>query len=918
MHEFRYLIGIDLGTTTCSLSYVDLKHPVPSIQLFSIPQLTELGYVHAFQTLPSFCYLMGFQAEEQALYRLPWEEKLELVTGIFAREQGAKTPSRSIQSAKSWLCYSAANRRDPILPVECFDAAFRLSPVEVSAAYLKHLKRAWNHSIAKNSVENQLENQSIVLTVPASFDEAARTLTLEAARLAGLEHVTLLEEPQAALYSWIAQHENVWETLFKKEESILVCDIGGGTTDFSLIYIREKNGTLSFERMAVGDHLLLGGDNIDIALAHYLEAQSAEIASSQWMQLVSQARAAKEYLLSEERSLEDVYSAVVQGSGSSVIGKGFSIKISKKEILELVCQGFFPILSKEEAVKKKPRPGVRSMGLPYEDEPAITKHLAHFLETANVLEGEGIDYILFNGGTLKPLCLQKTIIESLNGWFPNKKVQQLSSFHLDLAVCRGAAYYGKVRQGLGVRIGGGSPRSYYLKVDVVDSNQNCDTKALTLLSRGSEEGDLFYPAQTFFARANQPVSFELFSSHVRLGDIPGDLVEIKEEDLEILPPIQTILRYGKKEAFHSSEEGIPVKLGICRSPMGTIEVWIESLSTSHRWNLEFQIRSSKGEEYHLYSSKTRAQDETFSLGHLDEAKEKIEQFFDSKSVLKPAQITESLEMVLEAKRLDWGPTILRGLWDCLFQQAAQKDRSLEHACRWWNLIGFCLRPGYGYPLDDFRVKELWKLILNGFKTIKDQELLAQLWICCRRISGGLNKGQQTQVSGEILPALLEKKGGLKVQKERYYYIERLRLFSSLERLDTSLKIRLGEALLAKLFQKGLSKEEVGVLGRLGARSLLYGSIADVVSKEVCGQWVKKLLEHEDTALKTVLFSAWARKTNVKAIDLPDVLLNTILSDCPDVHLKEVLMKEQPMNAQEQQFLFGEPLPPGLILPIQKN
>lgn len=918
MNEFRYLIGIDLGTTTCSLSYVDLKHPALSIQLFSVPQLTELGYVHSFQTLPSFCYLTGSPEKEGGLTLLPWEEKTEVIVGIFAREQGVKIPSRYISSAKSWLCYRAANRRDPILPVECLDSTSRLSPVEVSSRYLKHLKRAWNHSIAKNSIENRLENQSIVLTVPASFDESARSLTLEAARSAGFEHVTLLEEPQAALYSWIAQHENNWETFFKKGDSILVCDIGGGTTDFSLIYIREKNERLSLERMAVGDHLLLGGDNIDMALAHYLETKSKEIDSSHWMQLVAQARAAKEYLLSEERQPDDLFSVVIQGSGSSVIGKGFSVQISKAEVLKIVYDGFFSVFSKEEALKKKPRRGVRSMGLPYEDEPSITKHLAHFLDTAKALDGEGIDYILFNGGTLKPLCLQQAIMQSLLHWFPQKQIRQLSSFHLDLAVCRGAAYYGKVIKGLGIKIGGGSSRSYYLKVDLAHTEKPSDAKALTLLARGSEEGDVFYPDQTFFARANQPVSFELLSSHVRLGDIPGDLVEINEEDLEVLPPIQTILRYGKKEVFKNSEEGIPVKLGISRSPVGTIEVWIESLSTPHRWNLEFQIRSAKGEDHHPFFSHDRLQDETFALGHLDEAKEKIAHLFIPASSLKPSQIMDALETVLDSKRLEWGPTLLRGLWDCLFQQAAKKDVSVEHACRWWNLIGFCLRPGYGYPLDDFRVKELWKIILNGFKTIKDQETLVQLWICCRRISGGLNKGQQAQVSGEILPTLLEKKGGLKVQKERYYYTEKLRLFASLERLDSSLKIRFGEALLEKLFQKGLAKEEVWALGRLGARSLLYGSMADVISKEVCGQWIEKLLAYKDSTVKIALFSSWARKTNVKTIDISDILLEKILSDCPDEHLKEVLTKEHQMNTQEQQLAFGEPLPPGLILAVQKD
>ena len=394
----RYIIGIDLGTTNCALAFIDTEQPSLPLHLFAIPQLTAAGKVDALLTLPSFCYLSALDEWPPGALKLPWKEEKETFIGQFAKLQGARVPTRLVQSAKSWLCNVAANRRDKILPVEAADVSQRLSPVEASTKYLEHVRDAWNASMAKGDPDLELEEQEVILTVPASFDEVARTLTVEAARKAGFLHVTLVEEPQAAFYSWISQYEQSWETQFKLGDTILVCDVGGGTTDFSLIEIRQDGEKLAFQRMAVGDHLLLGGDNIDAALAHYVEQKLQEaghptLESSQWLQLQAEARAAKEALLDPKGKKGESYSIVLQGTGSSVIKGSVSISIQREEVEQLLLNGFFALYPLQEAIQLRRSRGFRTMGLPYEDEPSITKHLAHFLLQSSHLEKKkGIDY----------------------------------------------------------------------------------------------------------------------------------------------------------------------------------------------------------------------------------------------------------------------------------------------------------------------------------------------------------------------------------------------------------------------------------------------------------------------------------------------------------------------------------------------
>lgn len=925
----RYIIGIDLGTTNCALAFIDTEQPSWPLQIFAIPQLTGTGKIDALLTLPSFCYLVSSGEWPPGALKLAWKEETATFVGQFAKIQGARVPTRLVQSAKSWLCNVAANRRDKILPIETADLSQRLSPVEASAKYLMHLRDAWNSTMAKGNPALELEEQEVILTVPASFDEVARTLTVEAARQAGFLHVTLVEEPQAAFYSWISQHEHEWETQFKAGDSILVCDVGGGTTDFSLIEIQQQDGVLSFQRMAVGDHLLLGGDNIDAALAHYLEQKLKQeghpsLESNQWLQLHAEARAAKEALMSPDVKSEESYSIVLQGTGSSVVKGSIGVTIKREEVENLLLNGFFGLYSLEEALQLRRSRGFRTMGLPYEDEPSITKHLAHFLQQAHYLDkGKGIDYILFNGGTLKPEIFQRALEQALTAWFPQTPLQRLSTASLDLAVARGAAYYGKVRHGLGVTIGGGLPRTYYLKIDVKDAFGQMRSQALTLLPRGSQEGREFHPNQIFALRPNTPVAFHLITSHVRLNDQEGDLIDIDPLEMQTLPPIQTILRFGRKQMQAEAGETLPVRLGIRLTAIGTVELWLDSQTSDHKWTLEFQLRSATGQDSAPLQSTQNMRDETFEKSYLEEAKQSIEALFQPDSLSKPSKIMEHLEGQIGIPRREWGPSLLRELWNPLLKMAPQRKKSAEHEARWWNLAGFFLRPGFGFSLDDFRIKELWKIILADLKMAKSSECLIQMWICYRRVAGGLNKGQQMQLASELINTILDKKTGkldIKRKGDLYLYSEKIRALAALERLDVTLKVRLGDALVDRIVHDSATDYDYWALARIGARHLLYGSAGQIVPREFCTKWIEKLLKLEpgikNQEAMIFLLRQLARKTDHRELNLSESLIQKILAAYPHDHLEKWILEEHTLTQSEQEQVFGDQLPAGLVLELQ--
>lgn len=928
----RYIIGIDLGTTNSCVSYVDTKDSRAAIQIFKVPQLISEGSIEYLPTLPSACYLPAPYEFPQGSLKLPWNSSLNFFVGKFALQHGAKVPTKIVQSAKSWLCHSAANRRDKILPLETTND--RISPVEATARYLSHIREAWNFKMARQDVDSEFEGQEIILTVPASFDEVARSLTVEAARLAGFDKMNLLEEPQAAFYSWIAQHENNWQKHIPVGSTILVCDVGGGTTDFSLIEVVNKDGSMCFQRMAVGDHLLLGGDNMDAAVAHRIEAVLEEsrhvLSTTQRLCLRHEARNAKETLL-QDADNKDPYRVLLQGQGSSVVKGTMAVTLKTDEVRELLVKGFFGKYSWAEAIQIKKSAGFRSMGLPYADEPSITKQLAYFLSLSagNDKHPKKPDFLLFNGGAMKPALFQQAILDNLREWFPDKNVSVLPSYNLDLAVARGAAYYGKVRRGLGVGIGGGMARGYYLLLDIKDPQGNVSKKALTLLPRGSEEGSAYEPENVFLLQPNTPVVFQIATSHVRLHDLSGDLIDVDLKEMQLLPPIQTVLRFGKQQK-QITDDKIPVHVHIELTPIGTLRLGIKAMQTQHFWTLEFQIKSASGCNqavstcFHdnLSTSSVRKIDEVFSAGHLQEAEKLITTVFsnDPSSNIKPGRIMEKLEEILKIPKNDWPLSLMRGLADITLKMASQRKISEECHGRWWNLIGFLMRPGFGYPLDDFRTKELWKIILSDSKEIISQQILIQMHICYRRISGGLSKGQQMQLAVELMNLILPKKATKiepKSKSDIYPFSEMIRTIASFELIDEGIKTRLGNALILKIVADAGDAADFWALGRLGARHLLYGSLLNVLTREKCEEWIAKLLDSRLAPSEKLafLYSQLAFKTEHREVNISANLAERIINQFNETpylsRLQELLLNENRLNQQECDKIFGDHLPSGL-------
>jgi molecular chaperone DnaK (HSP70) len=922
----RYVIGIDLGTTNTCVSYVDTQHPQMPIHILRIPQLINAGYVNDLKTLSSCCYLASEHEWMLDALKLPWKSPQDYFTGVFAKEQGAKVPTKLVHSAKSWLCHAAAGRRDKILPFESTNDSQRISALEASSRYLMHIREAWNYLMSKGDLDNEFDQQEIILTVPASFDEIARSLTVEAAKIAGYKHMTLLEEPQAAFYSWISQHENKWIKDLNKGAYILVCDVGGGTTDFSLIEVVETNGHVGFQRLSVGDHLLLGGDNMDVALAHFIEAKLSkegwqDMTPFQWLQIRHQAREAKEALLDSKG--EDLKQIVIQNSGSHVIQNTLTTMLNKKEVEHLLMEGFWKTYQWEEAIQAPKKSGFRSIGLPYEEEPSITKHLARFLKQS-VHPTKGLmkpDYILFNGGALKPTIFQGAVISSLRTWFPDKSPQVLQSYSLDLAVSRGAAYYGKVRRGFGVRIEGGSSRGYYFAVEIKNAS-NIETKAMTLLPRGSQEGSNYEIDHTFWLQPNTPVAFRLYSSHIRLYDKVGELVEIDSQEMQLLPPVQTILRFGKGSILDANKEKIPARLEITLTAIGTLELWVKSLKSEHRWRLEFQLRKESGQDDSLATLDSARHDETFDTAFLKQAKEIIKVFYTEEGTYKSSQIMDLLEHQLERPRRDWSLSILRGLWDELILHALKRKTSQEKEGRWWNLAGFFLRPGFGFPMDDFRIKELWKVILTDYKREYSNEVKIQFFICFRRIAAGLNKGQQMQIASDLIANLYTKgneKIEIKNKSELYFYQEKIRALAAMELIEMPLKIKLGQGVINRMRAGLAMPAELWSLGRIGARHLSYGSLANVISRDVCSRWLEELLQisHLNKDDLAFLFGQLARKTVLRELNIPGIILDKIIkiydNDPHRDRLQSLLYEEGNLTAEEQNRVFGEQLPLGISI-----
>jgi len=612
----HYAIGIDLGTTHCELSHVDLTTDQPRDwreSLLPIPQLTALGTVEEKGLLPSFLYLPNAGEFPAGAAALPWDNQAADIVGEFARSHGVKAPARLVASAKSWLSHAGVDRNSALLPWQAPADAHRLSPVEASARYLRHLGAAWNHRFAegKDGEIEAIGAQEIILTVPASFDAAARELTLAAATQAGLLNVTLLEEPQAALYAWIEAMGEGFRKQVRKGDIILVVDVGGGTTDLSLMAVTEQGGEVQLTRVAVGDHILLGGDNMDLTLSHHLNqellAAGKKLDAWQFASLTYGCRQAKELLFSDPRLQRAPISIPSRGSG--LIGGTVKTELTREALARILTDGFMPRTPVSEMPRTARRMGLAQMALPYAQDPGITRHLAAFLSRqARALEGavgapvltQGQAFvhptaILFNGGVFKAAELKNRLIEVLDQWLKDdggQPIKELEGADLDLAVARGAAYYGWVRHGHGVRIRGGTARSYYVGVESAMPaipGFEPPVKALCVAPFGMEEGtQADVPPQEFGLVVGEPTRFRFFASSLRRNDPVGEMLEdaAGNEELEELAPIETILPANHREPGKL----VPVNLQAAVTEVGTLEVRCLEAGGQGSWKLELNVR----------------------------------------------------------------------------------------------------------------------------------------------------------------------------------------------------------------------------------------------------------------------------------------------------------------------------------------
>jgi hypothetical protein len=585
----QFVIGIDLGTTNSVLAYSPLNVESPQVQLLQIPQVVAANTIEARSMLPSFLYQCTQDEIAAHAFALPWNGEATFATGYGARSLSAEFPDRTIGAAKSWLGHSKVDRHEPILPWQASSDIAKISPVTASQHYLEHLVAAWHQTFP----DAPIAEQNVILTVPASFDASARELTREAALAAGLpENFVLLEEPQAATYAWLNAVGDRWRKLLKVGDRMLVCDIGGGTTDLTLVEVAEENGELTLQRAAVGNHLLVGGDNMDLALAHFVaqlfEGKGLNLDPWQSVSLWHSCRNAKESLLSG--SGPDSHTISVPGRGSRLIGGLVSVNVERAHATDLLLNGFFPDAQLTERPARSRTSGFREIGLPYESDTGITRHLASFLNQS--LAGTSLTHVLFNGGVFKAQALRSRLLNQLQNWFPDSPPNTVDgSDDLDFSVARGACFYGWRKTNGGVRIRGGTARSYYVGIETAGlaiPGAGRPLKALCVVPHGMEEGtEVDVQSDPIGLIVGESARFRFFSSANRRNDQPGELLarwspdELSETDsLEAtLPAVED-----------SEEEYVPVTFHTRITELGVLELWCVHESADKRWKLEFSVR----------------------------------------------------------------------------------------------------------------------------------------------------------------------------------------------------------------------------------------------------------------------------------------------------------------------------------------
>ncbi|MDA0658440.1 MAG: Hsp70 family protein [Planctomycetota bacterium] len=930
----RYVVGIDLGTTNSALNFVD-THEIPwRVRIFRIPQVIAPGEVERRETLPSFHFEPAVGEMAPQVLALPWRATATYVVGVLARDHSQASHGRVIVSAKSWLCHAGVDRTANILPWNALEGTHPISPVEASGRYLQHLHDAWNHAFP----EFPLAEQDVVVTLPASFDEIARELTIQAAAAAGLPKITLIEEPQAAFYAWVEQHRSNWNDHVALGQNILVIDVGGGTTDLTLIRVRRRNlpndqGEIQFHRVAVGNHLILGGDNLDLALAHHVEQSiQGQLDSRNWENLLRQCRRAKEILLGDLPPEE--LTIHLAGTGSRIISEGHQIRITRDQVVTLLVDGFFPY-AKLTDDPQAAQSGFQEFSLPYAKDAAVTRYLAQFLRdhatdelahTVDDVRAVRPDIVLFNGGAFASPEIRARVVDVLCRWFSEANrpwsPQVLPNARLDQAVAHGAAYYGMVRRGQGERIAAGLARTYYLGINATPPQVVC------LVPGTAEPGDSIVLEQpNFQLLVSQPAEFPLFVSSTRLADRPGQILDLDRDHMKPLPPIRTALQTGVRR---SKSETVAVQLRADLTEIGTLELWCLSAQDERRWRLQFDARSavatdivsqqSSGEAAGVWEESTWSKLESILVDT-----------FGTKTGEKPSQVVRRLSTAIGQHRNEWSLPLLRRIWETLLALKDGCRMSPQHESRWLNLVGFSLRPGYGMAVDDWRVAETWRIV-QGKLVNSTAECRNEMWVLWRRVAGGLSAKHQKSLAEPFLSALRSSRkhwlssGGVRVDIgfQLHEAGELYRMLAALELLPRESKRELGNLFFDLIERKkwtSVHSPWIWSVGRLGSRVPLYGPLNAVVASADAEKWIQRLMDI-DPPDGTPIFLAMmqlARCTGDRQRDIGEGTRQRVLDWFAQRNVSPALSALVEtigeMNRDTQLDVWGDSLPPGLQLDL---
>jgi len=937
--EPRFLIGIDLGTAHCAVASADLRREgAIEVEDFAIPQLVGLGEVRECALLPSCLYLPEGGEFPPGTLALPWDSHPEAIVGEFARRHGARVPGRLVASAKSWLCHSGVDRTAAILPWGSRSAVSKVSPVEVSAKYLRHLAAAWDQA----HPEHPMSEQESVITVPASFDAVARSLTVEAARRAQLGAFSLVEEPQAAFEAFVWEQRQELGRALEGIRLILVVDVGGGTTDFTLVEVAASGNGPSLRRVAVGEHLMLGGDNMDAALARRVEERMTSggrrLNPVQWSQLIQACREAKEALLGDQPEWER--RIVVAGSGSALIGGTLSGRLTVEDVEAGVLDGFLGACGPGERPGRGAASGLQELGLPYARDPSIPRQLAGFLHAHreagwSVLRGSqsdgevpsGLprpDAILLNGGVLKSRRLANRLTEIVSGWWPDAPpIRILEASSLDAAVARGAVCHALARRGLGNKVGGGSSHAIYVGIQ---GSEGGERLALCVVPRGMEEGtSLDLGEREFRLTTGRPVQFPLYTSTADTSESAGLVVPVREE-WTALSPLQAVLPSERKH-----RDSVAVHLRTTLTTIGTLEVWCVSKETDERWRLEFELRGGAG----VIMPGSEAAAESLPA-RFEQARDWVQRSFpprgktaaDEAAVAAKAvrQIWAGMEGIL-GDRAQWTVPVLREIWRAAWEGVARRRRTADHERVFFQLTGYALRPGFGYPGDAWRCEEMADRFAEGVQWAKDRAVWTEFWVGWRRIAGGLTPARHDEIWAFLKPHLraaydpaypkhLGRPKG--VQPEGWH--EMVRLAAALEHLSPETKSELGEWIAAQIRNPtSTGGPWAWALGRLGARVPLYGSPHNTVEPEPVRHWVEVLLEAHGRGVDGTLFAVaqLARRTGDRSRDVDDdarARALTLLrqSGGPESWVRMVAEVTE-MERSDEARAFGDALPVGLAL-----